>query len=271
MHRVSVSDHSGKSPGSTVTVHGSYPGGPETDDSGAWERRLGRIWAQQLRQRHHGPESTVVEIGPGFSAKVGFGLAEVGFRGELILVEPNAPALRWAADAYQRLLPRAAVRSRCQPVPDAGSIEGPVAVLLANHLLDDLLLNAYVQAAEGDRIFGAMRPGAGCPERYVEIWLQLIHAPDPLSEIADRVAAELASYVAEVQPACLILNDYPSWQHNRSGLGLIHQVSRRTMRGLQRRLERVRPVSAHVQRTDSGDMLWLISVIPDNTRRKAQS
>lgn len=259
----------GGSPGA-ATVHARDPGGLSASDTEAWERRLGHIWARQLRRAGVGPDGTVIEIGPGFSAKVGFGLAEIGFRGELILVEPNAPALRWAANAYQLLLPQAAVHPRGQPMPDAGSIKGPVTVLLANHLLDDLLVNAYVQAPEKDRIFGAMRPGAGCPAGYAEIWRELSGSPGRLSEVITQVTAEFAGYVAELQPDCLILNDYPSWQHHRTGLGLVHQVSHRAMRCLHRRLARTRPVSTQVQRTGSGDIRWLISVTAGTTRRKAR-
>src|SRR2546423_1777814 len=66
----------------------------------AWHRRLGRRWARALRPCRLGSASTVVEIGPGFAAKIGYGLAELDFRGTLILVEPNHAARAEAVRRY---------------------------------------------------------------------------------------------------------------------------------------------------------------------------
>src|SRR3954470_475012 len=91
----------------------------EADGADAWSRRLGRGWARVLRGRGLDPAGTVVEVGPGFADKVGLGLAGLGFRGTVIVVEPDNAARAWVVERYGRLLPRADVRATGTPVPDA--------------------------------------------------------------------------------------------------------------------------------------------------------
>jgi uncharacterized UPF0146 family protein len=76
--------------------------------------------ARVLRAQEIRLDGRVVELGPGFSAKIGYGLAEVGFHGEVVLVE--------------------SVRSR-------------VDLLLANHVLDDLFLSTHLSFRDSDRLF----------------------------------------------------------------------------------------------------------------------
>jgi hypothetical protein len=103
-----------------------------------WDQHLGLLWARVLRQQEIRLDSRVVELGPGFSAKIGHGLAEVGFRGVVVLIEPNDEARRSAAGKYRRLLPQAHVRTQPGLLRHTGKpVQGRVD-LLANHVLDDL-------------------------------------------------------------------------------------------------------------------------------------
>jgi hypothetical protein len=227
----------------------------------SWGRHLGHIWAQQLLEPALRPDGTVVEIGPGFSAKIGFGLAEVGFRGTVILVEPNGPARRWARRHYRRLLPMARLGTSCRAVPDAAElpIAGPIDALVANHVLDDLLLNRYLAGLERDRIFGEMRSAVGCSDRFTQIWRQLRGAPETLRELADRVVEDLTDYVAVLRPARLIVNDYPSWPHRDSGLGFIHDVSRRMLECLEQRLAGSVKLSSQPRSDGAVAVRWLVA------------
>lgn len=226
----------------------------------SWGPTLGHIWAQHLRKLYLGPDSTLVEIGPGFSAKIGFGLAELGFCGALFLVEPNGSACRWAQRKYQRLLPAAQVRTSHRAVPDADlPIEGPVDAIIANHVLDDLLISHFISAPESDSIFGHMRPGVGCPEKYSEIWREILGAPRTLHELVDRVAEDMVRYVDVVQSDRLILNEYLSWHHRCCGLGRIHWVSLWALARLQQRLMAAGQFSAQLFWDSTEAMQWLVA------------
>jgi hypothetical protein len=232
-------------------------GGPIRSDSEAWGQHVGHFWAGQLR-RYLDLTSTVAEVGPGFSTKVGFGLAELGFQGSVILVEPNGPARIWAEDRYRRLLPNADIEAIPFPVPEAGQLARKnVDLLLANHILDDLLLNTYVKSPYADRIFSEMHSGAECSEAFITTWHQLCATTEAVTKLVDDVVDGLVSYVKAVKPACLILNEYVSWQQNWCGLDVIHDVSLRTMQRLQERLALDRsPSNPRLSR--NGPMFWLV-------------
>jgi hypothetical protein len=227
-----------------------------------WGRRLGAIWARLLRQQVLRPGGIVVEIGPGFSAKVGFGLAELGFQGTVILVEPNEPARFWAAGEYRRLLPGAEVRTCPSAIPETGGLASePVDLVLGNHIIDDLLLAANIPLDDCEMIFGAMCPGSDCSERFIRVWGDMLRSPASTSRTVNRVVGDLVRYVDAIKPRCLLVNQYPSWRHSRSGLDLIHQTSMQAMRRLERRLHPDRPNTMMVHNADESGaaMVWLIS------------
>lgn len=217
----------------------------ETDESDAWNRRLGLAWARVLRRRGLDPAGTVVEVGPGFADKVGLGLAELAFRGSLIVVEPDEDARAWVVTRYRQLLPGAEVLATGQAVPDASFLAGrAVDLLAANHVLDDLLLNAAVMAGEAGRLFAGMRPGSACSPAFVRAWRRLLAAPEGLDRSAGRVVDDLATFVRTVRPGLTILNQYASWRHRQHGLEAIHEHSLSVMRRLGRNLGAGRLVGA---------------------------
>lgn len=227
----------------------------------AWVRSVGRMWARLLRRAGLDPEAAVAEIGPGFSAKVAFGLSDLGFRGTVILVEPNEEAGAWAAAEYRRLLPDAEIRVMSEPVPDAGALAGQnTDFLVANHVIDDLLLDTYIEADERASIFGRMGPGSACSSTFVQAWHRML-ATDTLSEtLSEQVAANLSHYVELVRPRCLFLNDYPSWRHRQHGLEPISKVSRQTMDRLRYELVNSRADTALLRRPPGGrGFSWLVS------------
>ncbi len=190
-----------------------------------------------LRGLGVGPASTAVEVGPGFAAKVGFGLAELGFRGTLIVFEPNDAARSWITARYQRLLPRAEVLAFPASVPCTAPIATrSIDLLIANHLLDDLLLNAAVPPGEGARLFAQMRPGTPCSGAFAETWKRLLRTPGHLDGLVGRVAEDFSRFVHGVRPGLVVLNQYPSWRHQRQGLDAIHVHSLRVMRLLAEKM-----------------------------------
>jgi hypothetical protein len=204
-------------------------------------------------------DGRVVELGPGFSAKVGHGLAELGFYGEVVLVEPNRQARLSAAERYRRLLPRAEIRT----LPHLPAQAGPVDLLLANHVLDDLFLGAQLPFQESDRLFAEMRPGRECSEVFLRTWRELLRDPATIDCKIDALVGDLVRHVHATRPRSLIMNQYPSWRQGECGLGAIHEIGLAALRRLAGRLERdlARPVC--LRRLGEADMHWLTSTTPD--------
>jgi len=135
-----------------------------TNDPDSWSRSLGKAWGIALKQSALDPEGVVVEIGPGFTVKVGLGLLDAGFHGTILLVEPNGEARSWARWRYEEILPKAKILASEAPVPRlAAAVTGPVDVLAANHILDDLLLGACLSPSERNHLFAQMQPEGPVP------------------------------------------------------------------------------------------------------------
>jgi hypothetical protein len=221
----------------------------ECAQSREWNHAVGEFWTDILRGRRL-ERGTVMEIGPGFSDKIAHGLAALGFRGTIVLVEPNEPARRWAVDRYRRLLPQAQVVAMATRVQHL-RVSNRIDAVLANHVLDDLLIDAWVPASVSAHLFSTMRPDASCSLMFVETWRQILASSLPsIHELANDVASSIAS----IRPGLLALNDYPSWRHSAPVLAPIHRVSQEMMKVLASQL-RAHGRSCVLRNT--GSMQWL--------------
>lgn len=202
-----------------------------------WNHSVGLAWADILRACELDPNGTVAEVGPGFTDKIGHGLAELRFRGTVLLIEPTASARVWACERYRTLLPAAKVIGVPAPI-DASTRWSDIVVdaVVSNHVLDDMLLYAAIEPGTRDALFGEMRHGEPCLPAFVRAWNDLVAEPIRLGRLVASVAEAFAQYVAATRPRLVALNQYPSWTHRRNGLPFIHAESIRVMRVLEGRL-----------------------------------
>ncbi|MEU8632802.1 hypothetical protein AB0C38_11585 [Amycolatopsis sp. NPDC048633] len=214
-----------------------------------WDEYLGGQWADALRTVPN--TGTVIEIGPGYGAKVAHGLARLNFCGTILLVEPDPMARESASQAYRRLLPDATVLTQHRPVPEVGCFPGQhVDVLAGNHVVDDLLLRAAYP--ENVSLFTLMRPGSPCSSLFIRSWHKLLDEPGRLARVMRQVVGEVASYVRANQPRRVVLNQYPSWRHDECGLAVIHETS---LRALLLMAAEFGPAAEHS--SSAGKMTWL--------------
>jgi hypothetical protein len=209
----------------------------EIKDADTWNSAIGRAWARMMRVQRLDPTGTVVEIGPGFTDKVARGLADLHFRGTVVLVEPNEAAGDWAFERYGRLLPAAEVlivrhSISATKIPTERAVEA----LVSNHILDDLILHAALQPVISERIFGRMKPGVPCSQRFIHLWRDLLAQSERLEKLITQVAQEFVDYVQKLQPRLVLLNQYPSWRHNQHDLNSINAQVLRLMQLLETNL-----------------------------------
>lgn len=230
------------------------------DAAEGWNRWLGCAWARMLRSQRLSPTGTVAEIGPGFTDKIARGLAALGFRGTVVLIEPNPAASTWAAARYRHLLPQAKLIVVQRPIPKGRLPRShSVEALLSNHILDDLILNAALPSAISARIFARMQPGLSCSPLFIRRWRALLARAERLESLLAQVAADFTDYVAELQPRLVLLNQYPSWRHNLHGLDAIHTQALRLMRLIAAGLDAVCVNAAVVpDSSPSSAVRWLI-------------
>lgn len=238
-----------------------------------WDQHLGLLWARVLRQQEIRLDSRVVELGPGFSAKIGHGLAEVGFRGVVVLIEPNDEARRSTAGKYRRLLPQAHVRTQPRLLRHTGKpVQGRVDLLLANHVLDDLVLSAHLSFRDSDRLFAEMRPGRNCSDFFLRTWRRILDDPASVDHAVADVVDDLVRHLTATRPGCFVMNQYPSWRQGERCLGAIHEIGLAALRLLARKLEHDLSRPVRLRQLGDRDMYWLVSVDPDvETHRRVRS
>jgi hypothetical protein len=210
-----------------------------------------------LRAAQVRPDGLAVELGPGFSTKVGHGLREVGFHGELLVVDPNPEAREFTVRRYRELLPRARVGSLAEPRTHAT----PVELLLGNHVLDDMVLRRMLSPVPSNALFAEMRPGAPCSAAFVRSWRRILDNDPATVEAAVRATVhELAAAVRTTGARRLLLNEYPSWRHRDCGLDGIHGLGTRVLQLLARALGADAGRSTVVLPSVEPEMRWLVSV-----------
>jgi hypothetical protein len=200
-----------------------------------WNQSVGLAWADVLRASALDPQGIVAEVGPGFTDKVGHGLAALGFRGTLLLIEPTTSARRWACERYRALLPMADVIGVPARVAEAASWTdiADIDAVVSNHVLDDMLLCAAVGPATRDVLFGGMRPDAPCTSPFVNAWTTLVQDTHRLERARTAVVDELTGFVGAARPRVVAFREYPSWTHQTNGLAFIHAQTERVMADLE--------------------------------------
>ncbi len=116
----------------------------------AWDQHIGQHYARWLSKLKVLPTAHVLEVAPGSRAKVAYGLAEMGFCGQITLLDVDAQALAVTAEKVQQLLPNARVFSKCQSLDSFlanQATQHSFDVVLSNHPLDDFILRACLDAA----------------------------------------------------------------------------------------------------------------------------
>ncbi len=177
-----------------------------------WQQHVGSVWAALLSNHSLNCSSTIIEIGPGFTDKIGYGLAKLQFQGKLYVLEPNKEALKWVAHRYKTLLPNATIITVNETTQDAcGMLPSGVEAILMNHVLDDMVLHAGLLPTERQNIFSQTRPGESCLSQVKNTWQGLLDDPQYLLELKHEVLTDLCTLVDHTDARIVGMSQYKSW------------------------------------------------------------
>ena len=110
---------------------------------GSWEDYIATVWADFFCLHNLSTKAVVVEVGPGFSGKIGRGLAQINFEGTLYVIDQDVQAIDHISLYYKEILPDACIVKVNQSlVTWCSNLPQYTDALLMNHLLDDLILDA---------------------------------------------------------------------------------------------------------------------------------
>jgi hypothetical protein len=228
-----------------------------------WNVRIGTVWATLLSAHSIARRGVVIEVGPGFADKVGLGLASGRFGGTMYVVEPNAAARDWVTRRYRQLLPEADIVPVAEPIPTAERrLPGDVEVLLMNHVLDDLVLNAALPPGDRDRVFGGSCADWPGPPELLRTWRRLLADPELLRSLGAQVVHDLRRLLARTRPRLFGVSQYESWRLALNGLEEVDRLSAGLLADLARPIgttsERDRAI---VRRHGQDPDRWLIREI----------
>lgn len=236
---------------------------PGISNASHWNADVGEAWAGVFHARKLDRHATVLEIGPGFTDKLAFGLATLNFCGRIIVVDPCDAARCWAVARYRQLLPHAEVHSLTHPIPDSTVLDGQrIDAIVSNHIFDDLLLNIAVPSTTSQQLFSVMRPDAPCPSLFLETWKDLLSKPTRLDMLVTQVIDDFITYLNSVNPKFVAVNHYPSWRHYQSGLAVIDAYSLRIIRELHQRIRNGSiTYTNRIGAEQIGPICWLVATL----------
>ena len=204
-----------------------------------WHQYIGKVWAEILIRSALDCNGTIVEIGPGFTDKIGSALKIIDFKGEFYIVEPNSKALDWACEQYTRLLPEATI------IPIQRDLEGSVSFLpkkkitiIMNHILDDMILSATLTENEKQELFSKTKPGQPCLPELKKYWNLLLTNRSNLEIAKETVLSNIMNFYKIISPQNFGISQYPSWFLQNNGLNDVDNHSSELLSVLKIRMNR---------------------------------
>jgi hypothetical protein len=193
-------------------------------DLTAWDEYMGQVWYSILSFANFTKESSVVDIAPGSSIKLGAALAKADYQGHLYVIDSSTEALEALKKKYVPLLPRAQIHWLCGPLREQVThLPRHPDYVLGNHILDDMLLSAADAPQEQENNFAWASAYEHKPAtRYQKNWERILTEPASLSRGKKDVEDDIATIVKSLAPRCLILNQYPSSTLYDHGLSAVN-------------------------------------------------
>ncbi len=216
------------------------------------------LWHRLLSESRIPLDGVIIEVAPGYEPKIGNALALMGFRGAIILVEPDKKAAYHIWQVYRRILPLARVSVLVKPLQDVEvGMDVPVGadVLVASHPFDDMVISCAVRQTA---FFSREKDdGAGISASVRKLYSAL--RDQDYAHGTQRTIDAWRNFIARSKPACFIASQYPSRTLEVKGL------TKRQASGfiVLRELKKFYKNSLYVQKWDKsfgykGDLRWWI-------------
>lgn len=184
--------------------------------------KVGVTWGRIIASLNLTDDSILMEIAPGHSPKVGFGLllAHPKFCGTIYLIEPDAQALDTITLKYQQMFPSAQIVGQVATLAFASGLLPPGTCLdavLANHPLDDMIIGrdfATGSAEYMEYFTGMYQEGATEEQKLLaeaSAWHNLEHKrPHDCAHFKREVLADWIHFLNETRPRHIAISQYKS-------------------------------------------------------------
>ena len=164
--------------------------------------RLARTWQQVLELLDIHSTQSILDICPGWAPKIEMALVYLGYKNRVHILDQDKSVMRICENFLNFFNPQFKVF--CHPKNFFEHEEQRTELVIANHVLDDLLLERYSHFS-GQTLSEIYRSEASFVEVTAKIpdW-QKTHWPEVVKEIADALSRFVCS------GGLLILSQYPS-------------------------------------------------------------
>jgi hypothetical protein len=182
-----------------------------------WNRYMGHIWATVFEDLKLNKEGVVVEIGPGGENKIGYGLAEYGFKGKLYVIEPDNIAMNEIIPLYEKVLPNAKIIRVEKMMHNAASSisEKRVDAIIANHPLDDMIIGCYL-GSSFKKFYNLFYNSVDCKSRT--FWEGIEKDKEQVEKVKESVVEEWTGFIKQTKPIYVAILQYESYYLKKNGV-----------------------------------------------------
>lgn len=170
-----------------------------------WEWYIGQIFARLIQNIHKSKIKDVVEIAPGFRYKIAYALKEVGFHGNIYIIDTNTEVLEYVNEKYKKILPNAKIICINKNFEDAfEDIPNEFDLLLSNHCIDDMIIAEYMNNYNKNLNSENFR------DMLTEAWIELGKDTTKINEISSNVFSTFEKFFLNKKIATIIMSQYKS-------------------------------------------------------------
>ena len=174
----------------------------QVDDE--WEFYIGKLYSHILKNLINFKVNLVVEVGVGFRYKIAYALKDTEFNGTIYIVDINREVLNYVASKYSEILPNAKVITlECEFCDAYRYLPNQVDIFIANHVIDDLILNEYIKMKDDKSI-------ADHKECIFQCWKELKANKTIQNQIIDKTVNDFNNFFQNCKTKLSLLSQYKS-------------------------------------------------------------
>ena len=186
-----------------------------------WEDLLGKTYASIISKAVKSDLKCVVEIAPGFKYKIANALKNIGFKGDLYVIDSNPNAIEFLQEKYTEILPDAKIYFLSKTFDEAiDFLPKDVDLLCGNHCFDDMIIAEYVK--DRSSIFNA----ENSEELIAKEWHDLVNDKTALDYAIHEILVQIRSAFAKVNIKHVVFAQYRSNGYFEEDSGLIYESTK---------------------------------------------
>lgn len=171
-----------------------------------WEWYIGQIFSRLIKNVHKSNIKNVVEIAPGFRYKIAYALKDLGFQGNLYVIDTNTEVLEYINEKYNSILPNAKIICINKSFENAfEDIPNEFDLLLSNHCIDDMIIAEYMQ-----NYYNKNLNNENFRDMLTQAWVELGKEPTKINEISSKVFSTFEKFFSNKKIDTIIISQYKS-------------------------------------------------------------